>query len=60
MSNQERIEALRTRHAALDQELDDENHRPYPDFEHVNRIKREKLKLKDEMVRLSHMGVGAG
>ena len=58
MSNQERIEALRTRHAALDQELDDENHRPYPDFEHVNRIKREKLKLKDEMVRLSHTSVG--
>ena len=60
MSNQERIEALRTRHAALDQELDDENHRPHPDFDQVNRIKREKLKIKDEMARSSHMPAEAG
>ena len=52
MSAQERIESLRTRHAALEQELDDEVHRPMPSPETVSRLKREKLRIKDEIARL--------
>lgn len=53
MSLKERIESLQMRHAALDQQLQDEIHRPLPSSEEIARIKREKLRLKDEMVRLS-------
>lgn len=50
----ERIEALRSRHAALEDQLREEHRRPSPDPSAVAKLKREKLKLKDEMVRLVH------
>lgn len=52
MSVMERFESLRARHAQLEQELDDESHRPMPCTENITRIKREKLRIKDEMSRL--------
>lgn len=54
MSAEERIESLRTKHKSLDVELDAEVHRPLPDAALVTKLKREKLRLKDEIVRLSH------
>lgn len=54
MSLEERIEMLRSKHAALEAELNLENQRPLPDPATITRIKREKLRLKDEMMRLSH------
>jgi len=50
----ERIEALRSRHAALDDQLEQEHKRPAPDDAAIAKLKREKLRLKDELVRLAH------
>ena len=49
----ERIEALRARHADLDTQIAEEIHRPLPDDIRITELKREKLKLKDEMSRLA-------
>jgi hypothetical protein len=54
MSFEERIESLRSKHALLEAALKDEIQRPLPDPATTTRIKREKLRLKDEMMRLSH------
>lgn len=53
MSIEDRLESLRTKHAALEAELESETHRPNPDDVHVHDLKRQKLRLKDEMHRLS-------
>ena len=52
MAMRDRIDALQTRHAQLDQQLLDEVHRPWPNEEEVSRLKREKLKVKDELAKL--------
>ena len=52
MSLPERIEALQARHAQLERELDDENLRPQPDGDCISRLKRAKLRIKDELQRL--------
>ena len=52
MSLQSRIESLRTRHAALDTRIFDEDTRPAPDQGTLNRLKLEKLRVKEEMERL--------
>ena len=52
MSVQSRIESLRTRHAALDMRIFDEDTRPAPDQGALNRLKLEKLRVKEEMERL--------
>lgn len=54
MAVAERIEALRTKHAALDRTLEEAIHRPLPDELEIVRLKKEKLRLKDEMARLDH------
>ena len=40
----------------LEQEIDDELHRPLPDQSVLTRLKREKLRIKDEIVRLGRNG----
>jgi hypothetical protein len=52
MSLQSRIESLRTRHASLDMRISDEGTRPAPSQGMLNRLKLEKLKVKEEMERL--------
>ena len=47
-----RIASLNNRHAALEQQIFEEDHRPRPDAETLARLKREKLRLKEEMERL--------
>jgi len=47
-----RIASLNTRHAALEQRIFQEDLRPKPDSETLARLKREKLRLKEEMERL--------
>lgn len=44
------LESLTAKHANLDQRIDEENHRPVPDTTTLARLKKEKLRLKDEMV----------
>ncbi len=52
MDSYARLEALKERHATLDQQILDEDQRPRPDGDLLARWKVEKLHLKDEMERL--------
>ena len=53
MSEIERMVSLRARHSSLDEQLKIEIQRPLPNAEEISRLKREKLRLKDEIFRLS-------
>ena len=52
MSLQDRIEALREKHALLDRAIDEEVHRPLPNQEAIYDLKRQKLRIKDEIFQL--------
>ncbi|MBN36296.1 MAG: hypothetical protein CMM46_16265 [Rhodospirillaceae bacterium] len=41
--------ALKARHEALEQEIEVEANRPLPDQAHLTELKREKLKIKEDM-----------
>lgn len=45
------IDTLIEKHHALQAAIDDEAHRPMPDQVRVTQLKREKLKLKEEISR---------
>lgn len=47
----EHVDTLRSRHARLEQLIDEELHRPLPDQPTLSRLKKEKLKLKEEIER---------
>jgi len=49
---QDYVESLRSKHALLEQQIDNEMHRPLPDQAVLSRLKREKLRIKDEIARL--------
>ena len=53
MNLQARLDTLRDRHADLEARIASEDRRPAPDSETMSLLKREKLRLKEEMVRLS-------
>jgi hypothetical protein len=42
-------QALETKHAALDRRIADESHRPMPNSAIIADLKRQKLKLKEEL-----------
>lgn len=44
--------ALETKHAVLDQRIADESHRPMPDALTLADLKKQKLKLKEEIASL--------
>ncbi|HWD57497.1 MAG TPA: YdcH family protein [Stellaceae bacterium] len=52
MSQQDRIEALKEKHATLERAIDDEAHRPLPDQAAIHDLKRQKLRIKDEIFQL--------
>jgi hypothetical protein len=52
MPLQDRIEALREKHASLERAIDEEIHRPLPNQEVVHDLKRQKLRIKDEIFQL--------
>src|SRR5262249_62285243 len=52
MSLQDRLETLRTRHANLETEIVKEISRPLPNPETLTDLKRQKLRIKDEIVQL--------
>ena len=61
MSLQSRISALKDRHASLETRIAEEDQRPRPDAETLGRLKREKLRVKEEMERLQNQDEpGAG
>jgi hypothetical protein len=53
MSLQSHLEALKGRHANLEIRIAEEDRRPGRDVDALSRLKREKLRLKEEMERLS-------
>jgi hypothetical protein len=53
MSVEEHIAALRSKHAELDHLLTDEGNRPNPDRGLISDLKKQKLRIKDE---LAHLG----
>jgi hypothetical protein len=55
MSLQDRIESLRARHRTLEEEIDRETSRPLPNVDHVHDLKRQKLRIKDEIASLEHV-----
>jgi uncharacterized protein len=48
------LQALKEKHAALDHEIAEEELRPHPDELRLAVLKKQKLRLKDEMARLAH------
>lgn len=52
MSTEARLRSLEDRHGAVDRRIVEEEIRPMPNAEELSRLKREKLRLKDEMERL--------
>ena len=53
MSTVDHIEALRAKHASLEQAILQENSRPYPDDDAICSLKKRKLQIKDEITRLT-------
>jgi hypothetical protein len=54
MSLDERIDALRAKHHALEAMIEEEIHRPRPDDVAIARLKKQKLMIKDEIATLTH------
>jgi hypothetical protein len=52
MSQLDRIEALKEKHASLERAIDEEIHRPLPDQAVIYDLKRQKLHIKDEIYQL--------
>jgi hypothetical protein len=52
MGQDARKDALQYRHAELEDRLDNEFSRPAPDVEMIAEIKRQKLRIKDELARM--------
>lgn len=53
MSLQDRIQALRVKHAELEADIQQEGARPWPDEVHLTDLKRQKLRIKDMIAQLS-------
>ena len=54
MSLHDRIETLRAKHRNLEEAIDQEISRPLPNVEAVTDLKRQKLRIKDEIASLEH------
>jgi hypothetical protein len=50
--NEEHAAALRAKHANLEAKIEDELKRPHPDEATVSYLKRQKLRIKDELATL--------
>ena len=53
MSLQEHVESLRAKHALLEEQIDEEQHRPMPDPMTLAQLKKAKLRLKEEIEKIS-------
>ena len=55
MGVDDHVAALKTRHAELEEILEEESTRPHPDQTVIAGLKKQKLRIKDE---LAHLGAG--
>ena len=53
MTMDERVESLKSKHASLEASIQSEGNRPRPDDAMIHELKRQKLRIKDEIVRLT-------
>jgi hypothetical protein len=53
MAVEQHIERLKADHASLESVIGDELHRPLPDTRLIGDLKRQKLRIKDEIARLA-------
>lgn len=51
--NLERIDSLKAKHAALEAAIHEEETRPLPDATRLHELKRQKLKIKDEIAQMN-------
>jgi hypothetical protein len=56
VSLSDRIDALKTKHHALELAIEEEHNRPCPDDLEINRLKKQKLQIKDEIAALANGG----
>jgi hypothetical protein len=49
MTTEVRIDSLTQKHASLERAIEEENQRPHPDDFRLTELKREKLRIKDEI-----------
>ena len=54
MNLEEQIEALKSKHQALESAIAEENSRPYPDNATIANLKKKKLRIKDEIAEIGH------
>lgn len=47
---QNHMSALRDKHEALERKINEEETRPFPDTIRINSLKKEKLRLKEELL----------
>jgi hypothetical protein len=52
MPMQEHVESLRSKHARLEELIQEELHRPLPDQGVISRLKKEKLRIKEQIERI--------
>ncbi len=52
MTDKEQITTLKSEHQTLEAKIENETRRPSPDPEIVNNLKREKLRIKDQLASL--------
>jgi hypothetical protein len=55
MSPKDRIQTLKEQHAALERAIDEENRRPLPNDDVLSDLKRQKLRIKDEIFQLERL-----
>ena len=53
MTDTGQVEVLKVKHASLERAIDEESHRPAPDNLRITKLKREKLKIKDEIATIA-------
>lgn len=53
MSTVDHVEALKAKHASLEHAINEETARPLPDDDAICSLKKRKLMIKDEIVRLT-------
>lgn len=52
MTADDRLDSLRAKHASLERAIQEEIQRPLPNDFRLSELKREKLRIKDEIVQL--------
>ena len=53
MNVEEQVASLKARHAELEEALSQENARPLPDPATISDLKKRKLRIKDELAKLT-------